>query len=488
MINGNKGSYLFVAAILGFIAAGITIVVYKNFVNDDHYSSRTILTSDSATNQEKRAADKSAQEDIETIKTEIGNDIPGTTTIDSGNKITTDPDSGQKPEAVLDPDAGNYAQAVGALNKFAVDFYRRYREQISDNVFFSPYSIFSALGMIYEGADGKTADEIRIVFHLAQDNGIRLGSLSKLYAQINPQEASYQLSTANALWTQEGYPFNQDYLKTIENYYGGAAANLDFKNDAEGSRQTINKWISSNTNGKISEIFAKGDLNEATRLALTNAVYFKGKWSTAFEESLTQEKEFTTASGAKIKVQMMNGSNSFKYAETENFQAIEIPYRNNDLSMIVILPKNGKVKEAEDYLIVNNIAPIRELMHYELTDLFIPKFKFATSYAMNDTLIKMGMPTAFNGANADFTRMYDREAAGGENLYIGLATHKAYIDVNEEGTEAAAATGIGMRATSVAVNPEQPKIFNANHPFIFAITHNKTGALLFLGKVNNPVK
>jgi len=236
---------------------------------------------------------------------------------------------------------GDFASTVNAVNQFASELYQQYKNT-TDNVFFSPYSISSALQMTYEGARGQTAQEMQNVFHFSDDEKTRLSSFAALYNQINPKNVSYQLSTANALWAQKDYPFLPDYLKIAETYYHGKAANLDFIGNTEGSRQTINQWVSSKTNNKIPELFAQGTINPLTRLVLTNAVYFKGKWNTPFEKTLTQEKDFTTVSSAKVKVPMMNNQSDFLYTKTADYQAVELPYENNDLSMIIILPKMVK--------------------------------------------------------------------------------------------------------------------------------------------------
>ena len=390
------------------------------------------------------------------------------------------------PEPFVEYETGqDSSPIVSATNQFAFELYGEYKNT-DDNLFFSPHSISSALQMTYEGARGKTAEEMQSVFHFPEDNAARIGSFAKLYEQINPQNASYRLSTANALWAQNDYPFDQNYLKTVETYYHGKAANLDFAGNTENSRQTINQWVSGKTMQKIPELFAAGTINPLTRLVLTNAVYFKGKWATPFEEILTQEKDFNASTGAKIKCQMMNIKDNFGYAQTADYQALELPYEDNDLSMMVILPQTGKMAAVENDLSMEKFAAIKNDLKSELANVFLPKFKFDTSYNMNQTLAKMGMPAAFDDANADFSGMYDKTKTP-ENLYIGLVIHKAYIDVYEEGTEAAAATGVAMQTTAV-MEPPQAKIFNANRPFIFAIVHNQTGAILFMGKVNDPTK
>lgn len=375
------------------------------------------------------------------------------------------------------PAAESSIDVVNAANQFAFELYGQYKNTNS-NIFFSPYSIFAALGMTYEGAGGKTAQEMRSVFHFPADSQLRLSSMAKLYSELNPQKSSYQLSVANALWAQNAFPFNADYLKVIQTYYNGKAANLDFVGDPEGSRQTINNWVSQKTNSKIPELFAKNTINGTVRLALTNAVYFKGNWAKQFKASNTQQKDFTTASGSKIQCSMMDQTDSFKYSETADYQAIEMPYENNDLSMVVILPKTGKMESLENDLSIDKLSQIKNLFQIEKVNVYFPKLKFNAEYNINNTLKTMGMSSAFDQGQADFSGI-----TGKKDLYIGLVIHKSYIDVNEEGAEAAAATGIAM-TNMAAARPSEPKIFNADHPFIFAIIHNQSSSILFLGKVN----
>lgn len=496
MNNREKGNTLIIAAVIGVLAAGAVFWAYKAFAPEENSGDFTLPTedvknsdnpNDNNTGTTENPADNGGKTE-EQPATTTDSKLPDNVT-DPGNPTTVNPTTPSSEAYTFTKyiTTNDSAPAVTASNKFGFDLYAKYRQDTVKNLFFSPYSIFAALEMTYEGAKGATADEIRSVFHFAADGQTRVGSFAKLYSQINPQNATYQLSTANALWAQTKYPFWPDYLKTAETYYGGKATNLDFVNNTETSRQTINKWVSSKTNDKIPELFGKGTLDQSTRLVLTNAIYFKGKWETPFEKEMTQEKDFSTTQ-AKVKAQMMNRQSHFSYAETGDYQAIEIPYENNDLSMVVVLPKPGKMDTAEALLTTGGISGIKQTMTSQLVNLYIPKFKFDTSYNMNDTLSQMGMSTAFNPDKADFTGMYDRSKTNGENLYIGIVIHKAYVDVNEEGTEAAAATGVGVFATTAVMEPETPKEFNADHPFIFAIVHNQTGAILFLGKVNDPTK
>lgn len=479
MKNSQKGFVpVVIIVVIGAILIGGGALIYQQ-------TKKPLVNNNSGINNDsqKIAEDSQKLPIQESPNDEESN--PNSQTVDSqsitDNPIAENQTEETPPTAKFEqyPPAESSLETVNAANQFAFELYGQYKNT-SDNIFFSPYSISSALGMTYEGAKGKTAQEMQSVFHLSADPQTRLSSFAKLYRQINPQKTSYQLSVANALWAQKSFPFNPDYLKTVETYYGGKAANLDFIKDAEGSRQTINNWVSQKTNNKISELFAKNTINELTRLVLTNAVYFKGKWAKQFEESGTQQKEFTTASGSKTQCSMMAKIDSFKYAETADYQTIELPYENNDLSMIVILPQTGKTNSFENDLSIDKFSQIKNSLQFQRVNVYLPKLKFSTSYPMNDTLKAMGMSSAFNQSSADFSGM-----TGKKDLFIDLVIHKAYIDVNEEGTEATAATGVAMKTMSIA-SPSQPKIFNADHPFIFAIIHNQSNSILFLGKVNKP--
>jgi serpin B len=376
---------------------------------------------------------------------------------------------------------------AAANNQFAFDFFARYKSN-KNNVFFSPYSIVSAAGMVYEGARGKTADGIQSVFGFPKDASKRLADFASINSDINKPGKSYALSVANALWGQKDYPFNQNYLDTVSANYGGNAANLDFVTDTEGSRQTINDWVAGKTNQKIQNFFPQGSVSSQTKLVLTNAIYFKGKWQPPFDKKETEDKFFTPGWGLIKKTPTMTDEGSeYNYGEDLTSQIIELPYANRELSMYVILPRNGIFYPFNGFWFDNSFnlqkfESLKSSMNYEKADVYLPKFKFETTYEMNKTLSKMGMSAAFS-QDADFSGMSEMKG-----VFINEALHKAYVD--EEGTEAAAATGFGeaMGGISVFHYDPPPKIFRADHPFMFVIVHNATGAILFLGKVNNPTE
>lgn len=369
-------------------------------------------------------------------------------------------------------------EVVRANNQFAFKLYSELVKAETGNVFYSPYSVFSALAMTYEGARGETAEEMKTVFGFPESNVLR-SNFAAIYNRINEASEDYELRTGNALWTQKDYLFLEDYLRTVEEYYGGKAAVLDFINEAEESRQTINTFIEEQTNHKIKDLIPPGVLDEYTRLVLTNAIYFKGDWKIAFNESLTSEEDFWVEPDRTVKVQMMhmhpNETIRFNYADTGDVQIIELPYKGENVSMLIVLPKDFEAFESS--LTLEKLDEYKAEMREEtLDEICLPKFELETKYFMQQTLSTLGMPTAFSGA-ADFSGM-----TGGRDLFISEVIHQAYVKVDEKGTEAAAATAVIMKLTAI---PET-KIFKADRPFIFIIQEKATGNILFIGRITNP--
>jgi serpin B len=371
---------------------------------------------------------------------------------------------------------------VNANNQFALDLYLQLKKS-TGNIFFSPYSISTALAMTYEGARGKTAQEMQSVFHFPTDEKLRRSSFAAIQNQINKSDSKYKLSIANALWAQNDYSFLSEYTNVLQQYYGGKATNVDFKNSTEESRQIINKWVEDKTNNKIKNLFPAGSLDSMTRLVLTNAIYFKGTWIKQFEKKQTRDTDFRVNATSIVKVPMMQRTGEdakFNYTESDNLQILEMPYEGDKLSMIVLLPKNDNLSSLESSLSLGKINDWRSKLREQRVDVFMPKFTFDTKYSMNETLANMGMPTAFT-YSADFSGM-----DGTQDLYIQKVIHQAFVDVNEEGTEAAAATGVSVGLKSAM--PQQTPIFRADHPFVFIIQDKENGNILFLGRVSNPSK
>lgn len=380
-------------------------------------------------------------------------------------------------------DTGSTKQGVqdvaNANNKFAFNLYSQLNKSEKGNLFYSPYSISAALAMTYEGAKGQTADEIKSVFHFPESNILR-PNFAAIYNDINKGAKDYELRTGNALWVQQDFPLLSDYTSRVEKYYGGKAANLDFIKESEKSRQTINSFIGEKTNNKIKDLIPSGFLNVMTRLVLTNAIYFKGTWQWEFDTSDTRDEDFKITADNTVKVPMMNmdpKKASFNYADTEDAQILELPYKGDKISMLVILPTKD-LASIESSLTTEKLNEYKSKMkETTLGSISLPKFEFDTKYFMKDTLSALGMPTAFS-ANADFSGMTEEK-----DLFIGFVIHQAYVKVDEKGTEAAGATAVGMETT--AVMPRN--VFRADHPFIFLIQEKDTGNILFFGRVVNPV-
>ena len=370
-------------------------------------------------------------------------------------------------------------EVANANSKFAFDLYSELDKSKSGNIFYSPYSISAALAMTYEGAKGQTASEMKSVFHFPETNTLR-PNFAAIYNEINKKDKPYKLSTGNALWVQKDYKLLEEYLSTVEKYYGGKAANLDFAGESEKSRQTINTFIEQQTANRIKDLIPARFLDAATKLVLTNAIYFKGTWVWEFDKSDTREQDFKIAPTNVIKAPMMHMENEkakFNYADIGDLQILELPYKGNAISMLVLLP-TGNLDTIEPNLTSEKLKEWKNQMKEEKLDaISLPKFEFDTKYFMKETLSALGMPTAFG--NADFSGM-----TGTRSLFIGEVIHQAFVKVDEEGTEAAGATAVIMKKSAVM----QRKVFNADHPFVFVIQEKNTGNILFLGRVVDPTK
>jgi serine protease inhibitor len=372
-----------------------------------------------------------------------------------------------------------------ANNKFNIDLYKKLAVKDTENIFVSPYSISSALAMTYEGANGTTAEEMKAAFYFPESNILR-PNFAALYNIINKKDKKYELRTGNALWAQKDYKFLPEYFSTVEKYYGGKAVNLDFINETELSRNTINTFISEQTNNRIKDIIPLGGVNSATRLVISNAIYFKGKWDIDFDKEKTQDRDFKTPTGlTQVSTMAMypKSEEQFNYYENENLQALELPYKDKELSMIVLLPKSedglSSLENEMDFEKLNEWTS--NLKSTEVDEIYLPKFEFDYGKELSEDFKELGMVSAFSAEGADFSKM-----TGDRDLYISKVIHKAFVKVDEEGTEAAAATVVTMNVASALENPTPRIIFRADHPFIFMIRENSTGAILFMGRITNP--
>jgi len=369
---------------------------------------------------------------------------------------------------------------VNANTLFSADVYNLYNEE-EKNIFFSSYSISSALTMTYEGAKGQTAEEMKKVLHLPSDKNITRSDFRTINEEINAENKSFQLSVVNALWAQEEYPFIEDYFTIVDTYYGGKVSNLNFANNAESSRKEINDWVEQQTSNRIKNLLSKGSVSPSTKLILTNAIYFKGDWNNKFKTRYTEKEKFMLSSGQEVNVLMMHKTSYYNYGETNNVQILEMDYEGREISMLVILPKENSDVIDKD-IDGKTIREWQDSVGRAKVEVSFPKFKFETEYSMANDLQQMGMSAAFNPTMADFTGMTTKE-----ELFISQVVHKTFVEVTEEGTEAAAATAVSMMASSAGPGePEEIKVFKADHPFIFIIQQKDSGNILFMGKVNNP--
>jgi serpin B len=379
--------------------------------------------------------------------------------------------------------AGEKTDDINALvegnNEFAFDLYGILKKE-DGNIFFSPYSISSALGMTYGGARGNTALEMEKALNFTLGNKATHPAFAQLNDRLEDIQKSgdVQLAVANSLWPQKDYTFLPEYISLTKKHYGAKITALDFKGDTEGSRKVINKWVEDKTRDRIKDLIARGVLDPMTRLVLVNAIYFKGNWEHQFKAERTEKKPFITR-GGKVRVPMMTQTRDFNYAETDGVQLLELPYVGNELSMLVILPKeNVNLADVERELTAERLESWKNQLRMRKVRVLLPKFKMTWgAFEMSAALKALGMVDAFSG-KADFSGM-----DGTHWLSIAAVLHKAFVEVNEEGTEAAAATAVVMGLTAVAA---PPPVFNADHPFLFLIQEKETGSILFMGRVMDP--
>ncbi|CAN5190248.1 serpin family protein [soil metagenome] len=386
----------------------------------------------------------------------------------SSNTANVPPDETLVP---LTPASGD------GINAFAFDLYGKLADDKA-NRFLSPYSISTALAMTAAGSKGATREQMAKVLHLPEDLAASGEVYRSLAAAVTGQGKPYALSVANAIWAQQGYPWAESYLTVVKTVYHAAVNDCDFMTDAEKERLRINAWVEQQTNDKIKELLAKGILTVSTRMVLTNAIYFKGDWAAAFKKEHTQNQPFTNLDGSKKNVPLMyrTGGDSFT---NDTVQMIRLTYKGNDLSFLAILPRKAEdFAKVEKSLTRESLATWSKGLHHDAElQLWLPRFKVETEYSLKEPLQSLGMVDVFDEVRANFDGMVSTPPAG---LSISAVVHKAFVDVNEAGTEAAAATGVVFKEFS---DPGEPTRFRADRPFLFAIRHEASGALLFLGRV-----
>jgi serpin B len=374
---------------------------------------------------------------------------------------------------------------VGGNSDFAIDLYQKLRTK-DGNIFYSPYSISLALAMTYAGARGETEEQMADTLHygLGQDrlhpafNSLDMELASRGEGAEGKDDEGFRLNIVNAIWGQKDYEFLTDFLDTLAQNYGAGLRVLDFIGAPEESRVTINDWVSDQTEGRIEDLIPQGMINTLTRLVLTNAIYFNAAWMFQFNEDATIDGVFHLISGDEVTAPMMRQTESFGYTEGDDYQAVELPYDGGELSMVILLPDSGEFSGFESSLDFEKLQGIIDDISYQEIALTMPKFEFESSFDLKQTLSEMGMANAFSDS-ADFSGM-----TGKRELFIAEVVHKAFVAVDEAGTEAAAATAVVMPTSAV---PEEPVPVKIDRPFIFLIRDIETGALIFVGRIVNPV-
>lgn len=429
----------------------------------------------------------------------VGDDDPDD---DEPGNESEDENGDRDPSAGTDPniDDEQLATLVGETNGFAFDLYRELLDEHPDeNVFASPVSIALALAMTYAGADGETREQMREVLRYQLDDEEVHEAFAALQNELDArsehdpdgnsagengeEKQPFELSVANSMWGQSEYPFEQDFLDTLEMYYGDGFREVDFGSDFEGAREDINDWVADETEDRIEELLPEGALDSLTRLVLVNAVYFLANWEHTFPEHATTEKSFTALSGSTHEVPMMHHTDvTVPYTEVDGAQAVDLPYVGGEVSMLVILPPDGEFESYEQSFDGETLTAIVENLERTEGRVELPRFEIEGTFQLGKRLESMGMVDAFDPEAANFERIAD-PAETDENLYVWEVYHDTFVSVDEKGTEAAAATGVVVGDESAPMDPFE---FVADRPFLFAIRDRPTGAILFFGRAIDP--
>lgn len=388
------------------------------------------------------------------------------------------------PRTSADPAAAN--DAASALSLFSTDLYA-ILARTEGNLVFSPYSAAVALAMTRNGATGETLDQMSAVLHADQAGDLDAG-LNAIDQALATRPGEYkwvdktvnlELATANQLWGQRDYPFHDAFLDTLAANYGAGMRLVDYIKATEDARKAINAWISDQTRERIPELIAEGVLNSDTRLVLTNAIYLNAPWMHRFNKDSTSPGSFTRLDGSTVEAQLMRLSEELRFATGAGYQAVELPYIDGSLSMLVIVPDAGEFADFQSALSADTLETIVSDLKTAQVKLAFPRFEYRTQASLKDALKEMGMPIAFEPGLADFSAM----SPDGKNLFIQDVIHEAFIAVDEDGTEAAAATAVVVGRTSA---PQDTVELTVDRPFLYAIRDNDTGAILFLGRLTDP--
>ena len=382
------------------------------------------------------------------------------------------------------------AALVAGNSAFAFDLYRVLNHS-DENLFFSPHNISLALAMAYSGARGETEQQMAdtLSFDLPQDRlhpAFNALDLMLEPGEMNGDSESFRLSVANSVWGQEDYGFLPEFLDGLALNYGEEVRPVDFRRDPEDARGRINDWVSEETEERIKDLIPQGAIDDLTRLVLANAIYFKAAWGNPFDDQYTKDRPFHLLDGTEREVPMMRQQSRLRYADGDGFQAVELPYEGGQVAMTILVPDSGGFLEFQDSLDGPKFHRIVDSLDSKQVILSMPRFEMESSFSLTDTLQAMGMTDAFDDESADFSGMDGRlcRMRGDICLLISDVLHKAFVSVDEEGTEAAAATAVIIGVTSA--EPSEPVELIIDRPFLFVIRHQETGAVLFVGRVLRP--
>jgi len=381
-------------------------------------------------------------------------------------------------------ETGNYTDSsknfsiASSINIFAFKTYSILSNE-SGNLFFSPFSVHATLSMIVEGANGNTREEMDNVLALSTDSSTRQQGYKKLLNNLNAKNSNYNLSIANAIWIEKTYSVKPEFSSVLSTFYDTTAFKADFARYPDAERVNINRWVEGKTNNKILNLIPEGNVDSLTRLVIADAIYFKGKWSQIFEKQYTQDAPFFVSSSRNVTVPLMYQSAWMGYYSDNELKALEMDYEGYNLSMLILLPdSNHSLSEVESELSSDQINSIRSHIVNNEVHIWIPRFGITRFEKMRDLLMELGMTSAFDSSTADFTGINSTK-----ELFISDVFHKTFINVNEFGTEAAAATAV---IAPSAVPPSYVKEFRADHPFLFFIIDKQSGVILFMGRMVDP--
>jgi serpin B len=396
-----------------------------------------------------------------------------------------------RPEPTIMPQVNPTSEGISTLSNgsqiFAVELFHAV-SKVNENLFLSPYSISLSMGMAEAGARGQTKSEMDHALHFNLPQEMVPAAFQALNESLsvgvsppdadNGQGAKFQLKIAAANWGQKGFQFNPAYLDLLHTYYGADLQTVDFKANPELARSAMNQWTSQSTQGKIKDMIPVGAIDPNTRMMITNAVYFQSAWLSQFDKKATHDQTFTSVSGETVTVPMMQQEGYFGYTKGDGWQAVELPYADDSFVMDLILPDREQYSSFEQSLNSSLLDTITQKMDGSTVNISLPKFRIDTGLALNQTLNQLGVTQAFDLSRADFTGI-----SAQKGLYLGNMLHQAYIQVDENGTEAAASSGFSMPVTG---GPSIPVQVVFDHPFLFLIREKNTGAILFLGKLAKP--